>query len=297
MGIAIRRVLKWSAIVLGVIVGLALLAAGYVYFASQRIVNRTYDIAGVEVSLPTDSLSLAEGQRLATIRGCFNGCHGEGVNGQVFFDEPGLARLVAPNLTQVAALLTDAELERVIRQGVRRNGRSTLGMPSSMFYQLSDEDLGAILAFIRSVPVSEGPATEIALGPLARLGVVLGKYDPQTVLIEQVAPRPAAVDTSDRLAFGAYLAMTACSECHGPNLRGSPETLTPDLAIAASYSLDDFRRLMQTGKAIGDRELRLMSGVARGRFVHFTEREVRALHAFLSSLTTADGRDAAGAAS
>ena len=297
MGSAIRRVLKWSAIVLGVIVGLALLAAGYVYFGSQRIVNRTYDIAGVEVSLPTDSLSLAEGQRLATIRGCFNGCHGEGVDGQVFFDEPGLARLVAPNLTQVAAQLTDAELERVIRQGVRRDGRSTVGMPSSMFYQLSDADLGAILAFIRSVPVSEGPETEITLGPLARLGLVLGKYHPQADLIEHIAPRPAAVDTSDRLAFGAYLAMTACSECHGTNLRGSPETLTPDLAIAASYSLDDFTRLMQTGTAIGDRELRLMSDVARGRFVHFTEREVQALHAYLSSLTVADGGDAARAAS
>ena len=32
---------------------------------------------------------------------------------------------------------------------------------------------------------------------------------------------------------------------------------------------------MRTGKALGERELPMMSGVARGRFAHFTDEEVR----------------------
>jgi cytochrome c1 len=40
---------------------------------------------------------------------------------------------------------------------------------------------------------------------------------------------------------------------------------------------------MRTGKALGDRELPMMSGVARGRFVHFTDEEVRDLYAFLKN--------------
>ena len=38
---------------------------------------------------------------------------------------------------------------------------------------------------------------------------------------------------------------------------------------------------MRTGKALGDRELEMMSGVARGRFVHLRDDEVRDLYAYL----------------
>jgi cytochrome c553 len=280
---------KWLGIGLGALVILALGAVAGIYLASERIVRKTYDLPLSSIALPTDSLALAKGQRLATIRGCYNGCHGERLDGGVFIDEPLLARLVAPNLTQVVAQHTDAELERVIRHGIRRNGKSTLGMPSAMFYHLSDEDLGAIIAFLRSASVTEGPSTEISLGPLARLGLVLGKYNPQARMIDHDAPRLAVSDTSDHITFGKYLALTVCSECHGPDLRGNPDGSSPNLAIAASYSKEGFMRLMRTGKASGDRELRLMSEVARGRFSHLTDGEIRALHGYLSTLGSSAG--------
>jgi len=80
-------------------------------------------------------------------------------------------------------------------------------------------------------------------------------------------------------ARGAYLARTSCTECHGLDLRGSDPA--PDLRIAAAYSLEAFRGLMRSGKALGNRELPLMSSVARERFTHFTDRELRELYAFL----------------
>ena len=288
-----RRVLKWLALGLGAVVVLALGALAFIYLVSERMVRKTYDLPLSSIAFPTDSLVLTEGQRLATVRGCYDGCHGERLGGGVFIDQPLLARVVAPNLTQVMAQYTDAELERVIRHGVRRNGKSTLGMPSSMFYHLSDHDLGAIIGFLRSAPVTEGPATEISLGPLARLGLALGKYHPQAELIDHDAPRLAVRDTSDHITFGKYLALTSCSECHGLELRGNPDMSSPNLGIAATYSEEDFARLMRTGKALGDRELRRMSDVARGRFSHLTAGEVKALHTYLSTLggSTGSGGD------
>jgi mono/diheme cytochrome c family protein len=204
----------------------------------------------------------------------------------VFFDQPMLARLVAPNLTQVAATHTDTDLERVIRQGIRQDGRSTVGMPSAMFYHLTDEDLGRIIAFLRSLPVTDGPPTEIRLGPLARVGILKRLYEPQVAMIDRAVARPTAVELTDPLAFGRYLALTSCTECHGSDLRGSPGGDTPALAIAGAYTPEEFVRLMRTGVARGDRELGLMSGVARSRFAHFTDAEISALHAYLKSLSS-----------
>ena len=280
-----RGILKWLGIGLGALMILALGAVAVIYLASEWMVRKTYDRPLSSIALPTDSFALAEGQRLATVRGCYNGCHGERLDGGVFVDQPLLARLVAPNLTQVVAQYTDAELERVIRHGIRRDRKSTLGMPSSMFYHLRDEDLGAIIAFLRSAPVTEGPPTEISLGPLARLGLVLGKYRPQAQMIDHDAPRLAVRDTSDHMTFGKYLALTVCTECHGLDLRGDPDGSSPNLVVAATYSVEDFTRLMRTGMASGDRELRLMSEVARGRFSHLTDGEIKALHRYLSTLS------------
>jgi cytochrome c1 len=61
----------------------------------------------------------------------------------------------------------------------------------------------------------------------------------------------------------------------------------------AAYEEPAFRRLMREGIAIGDRELRMMSPVARGRFVHFTDQELEDLYAFLSDMSAraAEGRE------
>ena len=75
--------------------------------------------------------------------------------------------------------------------------------------------------------------------------------------------------------------VAACSECHGSDLTGDPLAGSPDLSMAAAYELADFSKLMRTGKGAGGRDLGLMSEVAKGRFAHFTEDEIAAIHAYL----------------
>jgi hypothetical protein len=106
------------------------------------------------------------------------------------FDQPMIAHVVAPNLTAAVHKYSDAELVAIIRNGVRPGGRSLLIMPSDVFVVLTDEDLGRIIAFLKSLPSVPGPSAEISLGPGARAGLGIGKFKTAAGLIaERVPPR------------------------------------------------------------------------------------------------------------
>ncbi len=288
----IRRILKWSGIVFGAVLVLAVVAVGVIYAASELVLRRTYDVPLTAFTAPRDAAGVEEGRRLATIRGCM-GCHGERLEGRVLDEQLLLGRLVAPNLTRVVREYSDAELERAIRHGVRKDGTSVLFMPSGMYYHLSDADLRAILAYLRSAPAVENEPPSTVLRVPARLMLLRMEAPFEAQRIDHDAPRiPRGDPAREPLVFGRYLAITSCTECHGDDLRGGRNN--PDLRIAAAYSPEAFRHLLRTGVALGDRELRLMSEMSRRRFRHMTTAEMLALHAYLRTLadaeTTSGGR-------
>ncbi|MEH6727805.1 MAG: c-type cytochrome [Hyphomicrobiales bacterium] len=116
---------------------------------------------------------------------------------------------IAPNLTPAGRISqwSDAELSRAIREGIRPDG-SVIGppMPFAMYRGLSDTDVDAIVAFLRTVPAVESdlPPSEyhIPLPPA---------YGPP---VETVADVPRGVTVE----YGAYLAgpVAHCMECHTP---------------------------------------------------------------------------------
>ncbi len=276
------RTLRITLWILGGILVLTLGAVGAVYGMSEFQLRKSWNVPVGAFTLDGWEVDLAEGERLARIGGCFGGCHGDELGGRVFFDEPRVARVVAPDLTRIAREYSDAELERVIRKGVRRDGRSVFAMPSPMYAAMADEDLAQVIAFIRSRPALDGPATEIRLGPLGRVGVAVGEFPPLAGHIRETPPR--LVPRDDPEAWGQYLALTACSECHGHDLRGDPAGGTPGLQVAAAYPEADWMRLLREGRGLGDRELGLMSAVARSRFLHLTDSEVEILRGYLAGL-------------
>ncbi len=277
-----KRIWRWLRIGLFSAALLLVVAGAVIYLLSERILRRTYSEPRVGIAVPSDSQSVIEGRRLSMVRGCSGGCHGREIEGGVFIDNLLLARLVAPNLTAAVRKYSNADLARIIRRGVRPDGSSVIGMPSEMFSRLTDEDLGKILAYLRSVPPHSGPAPQRRLGPIARVAFVAGRLRPAAELIRTAA---RLTDTypqdGDSTAPGGYLARTSCTECHGLDLRGGDTA--PDLRIVAGYSFEAFAWLMRRGKALGNRELSLMSRVARGRFSHFTDQELRVLYTYLIS--------------
>ncbi|XDA99638.1 c-type cytochrome [Sulfitobacter sp. LCG007] len=116
---------------------------------------------------------------------------------------------IAPNITPAGRVgdWSDAELARAIREGVRPDG-SLIGppMPFTMYRGLSDSDLGAIVAFLRTVPaIDNDPGTSTYHIPLPPA------YGPPVDTVEEV-PRGVTV------AYGEYLAgpVMHCMECHTP---------------------------------------------------------------------------------
>lgn len=273
-----KRAIRIMGIALAGVVVLILLATTAIFARAEWLMRRTYEVPTIAFEAPRDAASVAAGERLARIRGCL-GCHGRDLEGGLLFEEKWVGKVIAADLTRVAATHSDAELERVIRRGVRKDGTTVWVMPSPMLYHLSDADLGVIIAFVRSRPVGQGPDSRIKLGPVGYFAISTGRFPRVAEEIDPAVPRLPA--HGDDITRGRYLAMTSCSECHGPRLTGSPLAGAPNLLVARAYPLEDFIRLMREGIALGGRELGLMGQVSRGRFSHFTDDEIRALHAFL----------------
>jgi cytochrome c553 len=276
-----KRILKWTAITVVSIVAVLFIV---IYAGSEYRLRQKFDIAATPVPVPTDSAGLERGRHVFQTRGC-EGCHAEGLKGSVFFDQPMLARLVAPNVVRAIRGYSDPELARLLRHGVRPNGRGVAVMPSSMLYHLDDADLGALIAYLRTLPDKGGsdtlPATSLRL--LARVGVVTGKYKLEPAEITHDAPR--APNGPDAAARGQYIAKSTCTECHGQTLEGTEET--PALSIVAGYTQAEFMRLMREGVPKDGRKLEMMGGVARARFVDFSDEEIASLYAYLSTQMTA----------
>jgi cytochrome c553 len=282
-----KRLLRWIGIGIASVAGLASIAYAVVYVLSERALGRTYDIPANVISVPTDSASIIEGRRLATIRGCFGGCHGVQAGGAVMLDDPKLARLIAPNLTTAVRKYSAAELAVAIRNGVRPGGRSMVVMPSEAFVGLTDADVSRIIAFLRSLPTVPGPEPSLKLGPIGRIGLALGQFKVAAQLITEAIPPPEA--TSEAAAVGRYLAVTTCPQCHSADLRGTsnPGFTSPSLEVVAGYTPEAFKQLLRTGVALGGRNLGMMSPWARDHLSHFTDAEIAALFAYLHALPQA----------
>lgn len=275
-----RRVLRWIGLGLGglaVVVAFALLGA---FVASEAMIRWPQAKAPVRLAAARDMDAVARGRRIATLYGCHD-CHGKDLTGRLFFDEMPIARVAGPNLSLAVAHQSDADLARAIRTGVAADGRPLWIMPSDAFSRLSDAETADLIAYLRTFPARGGPQHAKQIGPIGRVGVLLGRFRsaPQ-VLRAEAGAQP--VDLGPRYAEGRRLAR-ACMECHGLELKGSQTTHAPDLAIAGAYELADFERLLRTGVAAGNRRLGLMSDSAPGRFGALSHEEIAALHAYLKA--------------
>jgi mono/diheme cytochrome c family protein len=275
-----RKTLRWVGYGLGALLGLALLAAGWVWIASERALVGTLEGESERLERPPSKL-LADGPRQLKILGCIS-CHGTGLRGKLMFEKKYVARIYAPNLTLVASTVSDHQLARAIRQGIGTDGRPLVIMPSAQYSRLTDAEVAALIAAVRAQPRGGRPTPPIMVGPLARLGLATGRLRNQPAEVERFkAALPA--DLGPEFEKGRHLTMTNCAECHGPALSGGEVEgrTAPDLSIVGAYDLAQFKRLMRDGVPPSKRNLGLMGEVARDDFSHFTHEEIEAIHLYL----------------
>jgi mono/diheme cytochrome c family protein len=253
-----RKVLKWIGIVLGSLIGLILIAAVVFYIKGSRDLAGTVQVPTDHVDVPTDEASLSRGQELVTA--LCTGCHGENLGGDAIVDDPALGTIYAANLTSgeggVLASHSDDDLVRSIRHGVAPDGRLLLVMPSKAFNFLSAEDVGSIIAYLKSLP----PVDKVVPPPkLAPIGRVFAGADPTGDMfsaqqIDHDKPFPAMPEIGASADYGAYIT-GFCKQCHGADLTGA---FGPDLTMSgelAGWSEDGFLTTLDTGVTPGGREL------------------------------------------
>lgn len=277
-----RRFIKWAGFTLGGVTSLMLVALMLIFITAEIKLGRKYPLP--QASTVTASPERAkEGAHLAQIYGC-TGCHKADLTGALFNEIPDGTRLWSSNLPMLAKSYSDADFDRAIRHGLRADRTSVILMPSNAYTALSDDELAAIISFIRSLPPKGEQHPRRHLGLFVHAGVAFGVFKTAR---EELAGAAAAIDPGTSYAQGRHLALVGCSECHGSNLAGGaavgPMPARPDLDLVASYDREDFVKFMRTGKAPGNRELPMMSDIARTRFSHFTDAEANALYDYLAA--------------
>jgi mono/diheme cytochrome c family protein len=224
-----------------------------------------------------------------------------------------LGSIVAPNITSdlVAGIgsLSDRTLVRSLRHGISRQGRPLA--PFMPFADLADDDLRAILSFLRTLPpVAQGvPATDLTwLGTFVL--DVLGPPGP-------TAPPPSSVTPARNAMYGRYLAHTVAS-CHGCHTRRSRLTgafvgpafagglaiteqagafIPPDVTLGSSGVLNGLSESDFIARFRIDGRGRLGSPMPWEAFARMTDDDLGAIYRYLKTLPSGDaGRSVTGSA-
>jgi mono/diheme cytochrome c family protein len=271
--------------VLGLAAVLSLVAVS-IFLGSEWILRRRHDLALEMLASPVAGSGTAEGRRRAVLFGCLKGCHGP--NGEGGEEEaPGIFSVTAPTLSAVLPDYSDAELVRLVRFGVKRNGKSAVGMPAGTFFPMSNGDLALIFGYLRAQPLVRAVPRHQRILPLGRLALVLGKWKLSADQVDETMPRWGELPRATAFARGRYLASVICSECHGLDFKGLAYFPSPSLAIVNGYYPDQFHRLVRTGEHLSGRTDGMMAKVAREAFVEFSDEEIDDLYAFFT-VTFAD---------
>jgi mono/diheme cytochrome c family protein len=299
-----KKALRWLGIGAGTLAGVVLLAVAAVYGVSRSRMAEHYDVPVAAIEIPTDSAAVAHGRHMTRAIAKCGACHGNNYEGQVFFEDPLFGRGYAPNITPagIVADYTDQDWVRALRHGLKPDGRSLQVMPSYEFYHLSDEDLGAVIAYMKSLPPVQSGDGSPRRGPLYHL-LVAGDLFPilPARVIDHNAPRPEAPAVAPSPEYGRYIAEIGCVSCHGPTLQGAkPPATGPDITQfgrTAGWTEADFRLALRAGKrpdgTVIDPEM------PWNLTTEMTDVEIAAVWAYVQSLgapaRTAQGPAAAGA--
>lgn len=311
-----KKLLKRVAIGLAVLLGLGVLGTAGLAVAIVIREDRTFDRPYPDLRASGDPAVIERGRYLVTGPAHCGDCHadptytGDGdapmSGGNEWHLPVGVIR--APNITPDPETgigrYTDAEVARVLREGVHPTGRAMV--PFMPFANLSDEDLTAIVSYLRTLPPVRHavPGEELTwVGRFAR-----------AFLLEPVGPRgpvPASVPRGATVEYGAYLANDVgnCVGCHtrrnlrtgedtGPRFGGGMElrshsdpsqvfvtpNLTPDLETGhithwtEEMFVARFRNAVPTASPMPWKTFRRM-----------TEDDLRAIYRYLRTLPPARG--------
>lgn len=296
-----------------------IVAVGGIITYALNSFEKKFDAPYPEITASTDSAVIARGKYLALGPAHCADCHapmserakvlaGEEVplSGGLDFHIP-LGILYTPNITSDPETgigkLTDQEIARALRYGIRHDGQAIIDLMP--FYDLSNEDLTAIISYLRTQPPIKNvrPENEYSfLGKMVKTYSLLPSGD------GEVPPAPPQDSTA---AYGKYLvnSVANCRGCHtardlmtgafiGPELAGGfpmevfsmkgevikdkhlvTPNLTPDnsTGIMSDWSQEQFVERFRLGVVIQG------TPMPWGPFSRMSDLELKAIYKYLST--------------
>lgn len=315
---SLKKILKWFGITI-------LLLLLVLFITIQLRWDRTFEAPYPEITATIDSAVLAKGAYLVNGPAHCNECHIqlneyasvlEGKNvppaGGFEFVLPFgsvYTKNITPDKTNGIGRYTDGEIARVLRYGIRPDGTALIDFMN--FYQMSDEDLTAVISYLRSLPAV---SREIPENKWNFLGKALLSF-----LIKPSGPvegeRPKSVSPDTTAVYGKYLAnsIANCGGCHtnrdlktgkyigepfsggfkmedatgeSKNVFCYTPNLTPDPTTGHMFSWTeaDFITRFRSGKLIKE------SAMPWGPFKNFSDNDLKAIFAYLKSLPPSENK-------
>jgi mono/diheme cytochrome c family protein len=255
------RFLRIGAIAIGALVGLVGVGVAALYGWSSHELGKRVALPPHSFTAPTDAAAVARGEHVLRALAKCSDCHGGDLGGSEMVNDPVFGRIFAPNLTggagSAVADYSDADYERAIRHGLAKDGRRLVIMPAPEYQYLSDDDLGTIVAYLRTLPPVDRGAPEMVIGPVAR-ALFAARQLPLLPAVSvthdnEVVP---AVPIDTTVAYGKYIGDIGCAGCHGTTYGGGPMPgAPPDWPPTANltkqgighYTFADFDRALRDG--------------------------------------------------
>jgi mono/diheme cytochrome c family protein len=286
-------VLRIVGIVLGGLVVLLAVLVGGIYLNAQRLQGQRFDNPVLQVTVARTPEQVERGKYLVRSTAACIGCHATNLtadppllDGNRVASLAPLGDFYAPNLTPGGRLKdwTDGDVVRAIREGVSKDGRGLLLMPSENYRNLADADVQAIVAYLRSQPAVNKELPPVRLGFLGSMLVGTGQVGStrQAPVRNVAAPPPGA-----NPAWGRYLTQTSgCTTCHGAELDGqnvpTGPPRGPNLRVVKGWSDEQFVRTVRQGLDPSGHQL--SDDMPWREYSNATDDDLKALAAYLRSL-------------
>jgi mono/diheme cytochrome c family protein len=288
--------IQWPGLLLSGLLGLMLLAvsaAAVNGLYKFNVAPYTYVTADLQVAGTPEQI--ARGEQLAYL--CLD-CHsstgdlpldGGKVN---FLEELQMGVLYGSNLTPGGPLKdwSDGEIVRAVREGVDNNGRPLFGMTTEPFSHLSDDDMQALVAYLRSQPAVDRSIPERNPNILAALVVGAGLAP---TAVQPPVMSPISAPLAGTPEYGQYLIYTSgCRDCHGLDLTGGTNPFIPKgpnlTLVMPNHSEEQFMTFIRTGTNATGRVIDTASMPWQTYNLAFSDADLRDMYSYLRGLPAAE---------
>lgn len=289
---------KWiGAILSGLLALVSLAALIFGVIGTYKLSVPAYRYSPVEeVSVPADPELIARGEKMALL--CAD-CHSSRGGGNLPLDGgenflaggPPMGVVRPVNLTPGGELKdwSDGDIIRAIREGVHKSGRPLVVMPSIAWNIMADEDVHALVAYLRSQPAVEDTGPKNKLNVLGAIMTGAGMIPPEIIMAQPPVTGPVAKPPAGTKEHGDYLLrVMGCRDCHGFDLSGTglTGTMAPNLTILVpAMSEEQFLTTIQTGVDPSGHELNPEEMPWKGYSQALSDGDLKDIYTYLKDVT------------